>query len=77
MAAYRVVTDIQYVNGALAGLRLYDGWTVTEPTKERATKTAALLDKDYRQRKLVRAGMTRNYYRIISPARVHNLEGNN
>ena len=62
---YRVLADIKYIDGALAGLTIPAGYSAAVPNLQRAIVTCDWLQRVERERDFVRAAVTGNRYTVV------------
>lgn len=71
---FRVVADIQNLDGILAGLLIVDGYSLPCPDERHASKVARFLELAEKARRPIRATGTRSSYRIAGNVRVEPIK---
>jgi len=71
---YRVTADITYIDGALAGLTITDGYAVPYPTIEAASRCSRWLSKVLATRDFIRATGTGHRYMVTGNVHVAESE---
>lgn len=64
MTTFRISADIRYLSGALTGLTIPAGYSVTTPDRGRADSIQRWLNKVHTERDFIRAAGTGNRYEI-------------
>lgn len=65
MLKFRVSADIEYLDGALVGLTIPAGFSITTPCVRQAQSTMRWLDQVRRKDDFIRAAVTGNRYKVV------------
>ena len=64
--AYRITADIRYLDGALAGITIPSGYSVTYEDRNAADRCHTWLHRVWREADFIRACGTGNRYEIVN-----------
>jgi hypothetical protein len=70
---YRVIADIEYLDGALAGMVIPSGYSVTFPNDRAAYRCAAWLKRIQSADDFIRAAVTGNRYKVAGSVDVRRV----
>ena len=63
---YLIQADIEYLDGALAGIVIPAGYSVTVPDLRHAVRVSSHIQRVYFEKDFIRATGTGNRYRVVS-----------